>query len=63
MFSIVIAQQNPSISYITKEQNANIGDTIDLHCAVHYASQYPVSICFKTFLIVVLLQQCFVQRD
>lgn len=39
---IITAQQNPAISYITKEQNANIGDTIDLHCAVHYASQYPV---------------------
>ena len=41
--SLVSGQQNPSISFITKEQNANIGDTIDLHCAVHYASQYPVS--------------------
>lgn len=41
-FQSVLAQQNPSISYITKEQEANIGDTIDLQCSVHYASQYPV---------------------
>ncbi|XP_055952989.1 lachesin-like [Argiope bruennichi] len=41
-YDIVLGQQNPSISYITKEQYANIGDTIDLHCSVHYASQFPV---------------------
>ncbi|GFT83279.1 lachesin [Nephila pilipes] len=41
-YDSVFAQQNPSISYITKEKYANIGDTIDLHCSVHYASIYPV---------------------
>ncbi|XP_054716099.1 lachesin-like [Uloborus diversus] len=41
-FHTVEGQQNPSISYITKTQYANLGDTIDLHCSVHYASQYPV---------------------
>lgn len=38
----VLAQQNPSISYITKEVYANIGDTVDLHCSVHYAANYPI---------------------
>ncbi|XP_015913477.1 lachesin isoform X1 [Parasteatoda tepidariorum] len=37
-----LGQQNPSISYITKEQYANVGDTIDLHCSVQWASGYPV---------------------
>ncbi|XP_035210612.1 lachesin-like isoform X2 [Stegodyphus dumicola] len=38
----VYGQQNPTISYITKEQYANIGDSIDLVCSVHYATGYPV---------------------
>lgn len=38
----VAAQQNPSISFISKERVVNIGDTIDLHCSVQYASGYPV---------------------
>ncbi|GFQ71274.1 lachesin [Trichonephila clavata] len=41
-YDSAFGQQNPSISYITREKYANIGDTIDLHCSVHYASIYPV---------------------
>lgn len=44
IYFLVQAQQNPAISYITEEQYANIGDSIDLNCAVHYSSGYPVSI-------------------
>ncbi|KAI1286821.1 Lachesin [Halotydeus destructor] len=36
------AQQNPTISFISKEKIVNIGDTIDLHCSVQYARVYPV---------------------
>ncbi|XP_054163375.1 lachesin-like [Oppia nitens] len=35
-------QQNPTISFITKERIVNIGDTIDLSCSVQYARDYPV---------------------
>jgi hypothetical protein len=35
-------QQNPTISFITKERIINIGDTIDLSCSVQYARDYPV---------------------
>lgn len=35
-------QQNPTISFITKERIVNIGDTIDLSCSVQYAREYPV---------------------
>ncbi|XP_022251810.1 lachesin-like [Limulus polyphemus] len=38
----VYAQQNPTISFITKEVVANIGDNVHLECSVEYASQYPV---------------------
>ncbi|XP_013787114.1 lachesin-like isoform X2 [Limulus polyphemus] len=38
----VDAQQNPVISYITKERVVNIGDNVDLQCSVQYASNYPV---------------------
>lgn len=36
------AQQNPTISFITKERVVNIGDTIDLSCSVQYARDYPI---------------------
>lgn len=39
---LVSGQQNPSISYISQERIVNIGDTIDLHCSVQYASGYAV---------------------
>ena len=38
----VYCQQNPSISFISKERIVNIGDTIDLDCSVQYARGYPV---------------------
>jgi hypothetical protein len=42
--SIILSecQQNPTISFITKERIVNIGDTIDLSCSVQYARDYPV---------------------
>lgn len=42
VISAAIAQQNPSISFISKERVVNIGDTIDLHCSVQYSRGYPV---------------------
>lgn len=36
------AQQNPTITFITKERVVNIGDTVDLQCSVQYTGQYPV---------------------
>ena len=36
------AQQNPTISYISKERVVNIGDTTELECSVQYAQSYPV---------------------
>ncbi|XP_067133824.1 lachesin-like [Centruroides vittatus] len=38
----VNAQQNPTITFITKERVVNIGDTVDLQCSVQYTGQYPV---------------------
>ncbi|KAH9520829.1 hypothetical protein DERF_004516 [Dermatophagoides farinae] len=35
-------QQNPTISFITKERVTSIGDTLDLSCSVQYAKNYPV---------------------
>ncbi|CAG2106450.1 unnamed protein product [Medioppia subpectinata] len=43
MWSVAVhCQQNPTISFITKERVINIGDTIDLSCSVQYARDYPV---------------------
>ena len=43
LFVVLIqCQQNPTISFITKERIVNIGDTIDLSCSVQYARDYPV---------------------
>ncbi|UYV62932.1 K02A2.6-like [Cordylochernes scorpioides] len=39
---VVWAQQNPTISFISKEQVHNIGDTAELKCEVQYESQYSV---------------------
>lgn len=38
----VLGQQNPTISFITKERVSSIGDTLDLSCSVQYAKNYPV---------------------
>lgn len=42
LLPVAVGQQNPSISFISKERIANIGDTIELHCSVQYARGYPV---------------------
>ncbi|KAJ1520905.1 hypothetical protein ONE63_003985 [Megalurothrips usitatus] len=36
------AQRTPTISYISQEQIKDIGGTVELHCSVQYASDYPV---------------------
>lgn len=36
-------QQNPTISFISKEKVVNIGDPLDLQCEVQYARDYPVN--------------------
>lgn len=36
------AQQNPTISFISKEKVVDIGDSLELHCAVAYSRDYPV---------------------
>lgn len=38
----VIAQQNPSISFISKEQVVEIGDRVEVKCTTQYANDYPV---------------------
>jgi hypothetical protein len=38
----VQSQQNPSISFISKEQVVEIGDTLKLKCVTQYARDYPV---------------------
>ncbi|XP_055331058.1 lachesin-like [Paramacrobiotus metropolitanus] len=40
--SFVTAQQNPTITFITKEIVADLGGTIDLKCAVQFAKDFPV---------------------
>lgn len=39
---LVQAQQNPSISFISKEQVVEIGDTVSLKCTTQYSKDYPV---------------------
>lgn len=38
----VYAQRSPTISYISQEQIKDIGGTVELHCSVQYAQEYPV---------------------
>ena len=40
---LVFAQQNPSISYISKEQVVEIGDSVELKCTTQYANDYTVT--------------------
>lgn len=42
LFPLALGQQNPTISFITKERIASIGDTLDISCSVQYARNYPV---------------------
>lgn len=39
---MVQAQQNPTISFITKEKVVEIGDTLTLSCTVQFSNDYPV---------------------
>lgn len=41
--SLVTAQQNPSISFISKEQVVEIGDSVELRCTTQYANDYPLT--------------------
>ncbi|XP_018328077.1 lachesin [Agrilus planipennis] len=41
-YSTVDAQRSPTISYISQEQIKDIGSTVELHCSVQYAQDYPV---------------------
>lgn len=40
--TLVLSQRSPTISYISQEQIKNIGDSVELSCAVQYVEQYPV---------------------
>jgi len=40
--SIIRAQQSPTISFISKERVVSIGDSLEVHCQVQYAKDYPV---------------------
>lgn len=42
LISAIQCQQNPTISFITKERITSIGDTLDISCSVQYAKNYPV---------------------
>ncbi|XP_022705561.1 lachesin-like [Varroa jacobsoni] len=42
LLELALCQQNPTISYISKERVVNIGDTTELECSVQYAQSYPV---------------------
>ncbi|XP_028967132.1 lachesin [Galendromus occidentalis] len=37
-----LAQQQPTISYISQPKTVSIGDTVDLDCSVQYAYDFPV---------------------
>lgn len=41
--SAVAAQQNPTITFITKEIVADIGGTVELKCSVQFVKDFPVS--------------------
>lgn len=40
--SFASGQQNPTISFISKEKVVEIGDTLELLCTVQFATDYPV---------------------
>jgi len=42
VLEIAFGQQNPTISYISKERVVDIGDSVELECSVQYAQAYPV---------------------
>lgn len=42
-FLIVAGQRSPTISFISQEKVADIGDTVELECTVQYSQDYPVS--------------------
>ncbi|PSN51322.1 Lachesin [Blattella germanica] len=42
LFSYVVTQRTPTISYISQEQIKDIGGTVELECSVQYAQEYPV---------------------
>lgn len=39
---LVVGQQHPSISFISKEQVVEIGDTVTIKCTTQYAKDYTV---------------------
>lgn len=41
-FTVCLAQQNPTISYVNPDKVVNIGDTVDLQCSVQYTYGFPV---------------------
>lgn len=41
-FSLIVCQQNPTISFISKERVVSIGDSLEVKCQVQYANEYPV---------------------
>ncbi|KAI1291772.1 Lachesin [Halotydeus destructor] len=41
--AFVSSQQNPTISFVTKEKVVEIGDSVDLICTVQFAGDYPVN--------------------
>jgi len=42
LISLINCQAYPEISFISKEKVVNIGDTVQIQCAVQYARDYPV---------------------
>ncbi|KAK4878711.1 hypothetical protein RN001_011217 [Aquatica leii] len=42
IFHSAHSQRSPTISYISQEQIKDIGGTVELHCSVQYAQEYPV---------------------
>ncbi|XP_054159045.1 lachesin-like [Oppia nitens] len=42
LIPLLQCQQNPTISFISKERVVSIGDTLDMLCQVQYAKDYPV---------------------
>ncbi|XP_017787557.1 PREDICTED: lachesin-like [Habropoda laboriosa] len=41
-FQAVKGQRTPTISYISQEQIKDIGQTVEFHCSVQYAQDFPV---------------------
>lgn len=42
LFCFASCDRSPTISFISKEMVANIGDTVDLDCSVQYLGSYPL---------------------